>query len=684
MKANRLIAFICSLVIAGSSAGVSAFAEGVGDTAPGSAVRAAAADGEQTEAVRITKAYTYNYAYMRYTGSKLRPSVRLTYRGETLMLGRDYTISYGANVRIGTGTYTVTGLGRFYGERTVTFKILPPLLKAPAGLTCTQADSSSFKVTWNKVSGADGYEMEYFDNEKNAWVSIKEPGKYSTSCKISSGLFKSGASCEIRLRAFYNDNGKRVYGDWSTVSAATEPGEVTGIKETNAGETGYTLSWNAVAGATEYEVKRWSASSRRYVTVGTVKSTSFTVKDRTAGQKDTYTVQANKAIAGSSAVLQGKATEFKAVAACRVVQNIQAKALYDTAYLTWDPAANADGYEVYYTDSNGNDPVTVKTVGSSVLSMTIDTLPKDRGCKLKVKAIATNGSTTVKSKYPAGVKVRVFEKQDLNGLLDSYSNSRALTISNAHGYSVPAAMANRLYSALTQPSGTVSFAMLDMHSGTLLASNGKTYLPTASTVKMPFMLYALHEMEDGYPTMDTTMTYTAQDYCSGSGIIQTYRYGTVMTNREIFQTIFDYSDNIGLYMLQREFGISGYNRFIASLGCRISMSYYNRWGYVCAADSCKEWLKMYDYFSTGRYGSFMRSSMASTCSSLVREELGEKYRVYSKCGWTANCNHDTTIVCAEHPYVLIIFTSWASDDRIKEIARAADAIHDDMWRYFEK
>jgi len=59
-----------------------------------------------------------------YTGSYIRPNVVLRYNGYKLEQGTDYTVSYSNNRNVGTATIKITGIGRYKGTKTVTFKIV--------------------------------------------------------------------------------------------------------------------------------------------------------------------------------------------------------------------------------------------------------------------------------------------------------------------------------------------------------------------------------------------------------------------------------------------------------------------------------------------------------------------------------------------------------------------------------
>lgn len=70
-------------------------------------------------------------------GNAITPSVTVTLSGKTLTQGTDYTLSYARNTYPGAAYVTVTGTASgdlgYYGEKTVSFFILPPTLTAAYG-----------------------------------------------------------------------------------------------------------------------------------------------------------------------------------------------------------------------------------------------------------------------------------------------------------------------------------------------------------------------------------------------------------------------------------------------------------------------------------------------------------------------------------------------------------------------
>lgn len=61
----------------------------------------------------------------KYTGKAIKPAVKTVTLGSvTLKKGRDYTVSYKSNKKVGTATVTITGKGSYKGTVKKTFKIL--------------------------------------------------------------------------------------------------------------------------------------------------------------------------------------------------------------------------------------------------------------------------------------------------------------------------------------------------------------------------------------------------------------------------------------------------------------------------------------------------------------------------------------------------------------------------------
>ena len=82
----------------------------------------------------ISKATVAKISNELYTGSKIEPNPIVTIKLNktaviTLVEGKDYTVSYDKNIKIGKADVIITGLGEYGGIKKVTFTIIPKWLK---------------------------------------------------------------------------------------------------------------------------------------------------------------------------------------------------------------------------------------------------------------------------------------------------------------------------------------------------------------------------------------------------------------------------------------------------------------------------------------------------------------------------------------------------------------------------
>lgn len=87
-----------------------------------------------------------------------------------------------------------------------------PVLKTPTGVNATKYRSGVAKITWNKVAGADGYNLYKYSSKTKKYYYVKSvKGTYTTT---SYGL-KKGYSTYYKVRAYKIVNGKKVYSNYS-------------------------------------------------------------------------------------------------------------------------------------------------------------------------------------------------------------------------------------------------------------------------------------------------------------------------------------------------------------------------------------------------------------------------------------------------------------------------------------
>ncbi len=707
MKIRRLTALVCVFcMLAASALPVSAeqsISEEVSQTvenkedAAGSVLRNAPLEDEEEEGgedpepsdedpqeqvIDISGASLVYQKQHYYTGSSIKPEVTVTVDGKTLVKNEDYTITYQNNKSAGTGSFIVRGFNNYTGKIKGTFEIIVKAADTPTGFAIYNASATGVAMRWDAADDVSGYQMQYYDTSKKAWTGTKNISAGKNTYAYM-GL-PSGTTVKMRLRAYKSIDGVQYSGGWAMANASTDPAKVAGLREVKATNKSYRLVWKHSPGATVYWVYKYNKDSKHFEVIAKTKNLYYNAVS-TPAAKEAYAVRAVKQTSWSDLTYEGQATVLKTVASPDRVTGVSAKTRLNRVTVSWKKVAGAASYQIFYTDRDGTDPVYIGSADKTKSSFSTTKIPVGKRACVKVRAVSESIDGKIKATglFSSGVKVYVFANRSYDDIIDSYYNTNYLKVVNGQGYYLPSSLEYNLDYQLSCLGGTCSFILLDLDSGIMISKNGNTYMGTASTVKMPYMLYCLKEMEDGYPSMDEDMTYTTQDAHGGSSIINTYPFGSKWTIKEIMQTIFDHSDNVGYFMLQRRFGIDGYNDYLSSIGCRTSVSWSNRWGSICACDSAKEWIQMYDYIYHGRYADFIRYGFSHSCASNFRVGIGDKYRVFSKCGWTEEYHHDTSVVEAEHPYVLICFTNRVSAKRLQNVARAADAVHINMWEQLE-
>ena len=135
----------------------------------------------------IAKVSIASIANKVYTGAALKPLPAVKLAGKTLKSGVDYKVSYKNNVKVGTASVIITGIGNYSGTVTKYFKICWPLSKASVAkispkVYTGKAINPALKVVYRGKTLKKGvdYTVAYTANVKagTAKVTIKGKGSY--------------------------------------------------------------------------------------------------------------------------------------------------------------------------------------------------------------------------------------------------------------------------------------------------------------------------------------------------------------------------------------------------------------------------------------------------------------------------------------------------------------------------
>lgn len=168
----------------------------------------------------------------------------------------------------------------------------PTLPPAPTNLTAS-GGNNQVSLSWNAASGASTY------NVYRGTVSGGPYGSLATGVSTTSHVDGTAVNGTTYYYVVAGVNGAGEGPDSNQASATPQqpqvPAAPTGVTAVSNTKKKITVSWNAVAGATSYTIKRSTTNGGPYTNVGTTSSTSFTNSGLTSGTTYYYVVSASNA-----------------------------------------------------------------------------------------------------------------------------------------------------------------------------------------------------------------------------------------------------------------------------------------------------------------------------------------------------------------------------------------------------
>mgnify|MGYP000011276057 FL=1 len=233
-----------------------------------------------------------------YTGKALTPAVTVTLKGKVLKLNTDYTAAYSNNTNVGTAKVVITGKGNYTGSASKTFVIkakTTPNVKKPGvtkKITVSKIKTTSAKITWKKVSDADGY-MIYQKQGSGKKKLIKTVGKNASS--YNAKKLKAGTKYTYSVYAYKKSGNSKIKGKEKSKAFVTKPSKVKSVK-TTAKSKACKISWKKVAGASGYQVYMATSKKGKYKKIGDTKKLNLTKKSLKKGKTYYFKVRAYKTL----------------------------------------------------------------------------------------------------------------------------------------------------------------------------------------------------------------------------------------------------------------------------------------------------------------------------------------------------------------------------------------------------
>lgn len=221
-----------------------------------------------------------------YTGNYIKPDLGDLYLSETkLVKGVDYKVEYSSNKSVGTASIKITGLGNYYGEHTIKFKIIP---QAVNSFDVESYTTSQVTLSCKPVRGSYGYAIYRYNFKAKKYdkiATIKENSK-SNSVRFTDKNRASGTIYNYKIRVIKKVNNDYYYSTYSKARVLTKLSKPSVTLKSS--KSNVNLSWEKVNRATKYKIYRATSKNSTYHYIGYTKENKTTYTDKKVTKKKTY------------------------------------------------------------------------------------------------------------------------------------------------------------------------------------------------------------------------------------------------------------------------------------------------------------------------------------------------------------------------------------------------------------
>ncbi len=273
----------------------------------------------------------------------------------------------------------------------------------PADVTATPG-AKKVTLSWSAVPGAIGYIIQ---------VATAPGGPYSYVNSVTTLTYSDGGKADNTTYYYVISavNAGGVSGNTTEVSATTPLAAPTGLVA-EPGNTQVTLSWNPVAGATGYAIRRGSVTGGPYTTIGTSPGASYTNNGLVNESTYFYVVASSNANGTGPNSIQASATPVATVPVAPL--DVTATGSAGQIVLNWTASAGATAYNVYRSAVAGG-PYTLVASNLAVTTFANTGLTGNTTFYYVVSAVNAGGegasSVEVSATTPVGATVmRTWDK----------------------------------------------------------------------------------------------------------------------------------------------------------------------------------------------------------------------------------------------------------------------------------
>ena len=304
-----------TMIEKGSNKDYTLYAKWIKVTAPGkmeisSLTNTAAGSMKVTVKGKPSGAAGYHVLYADNSGMKNAKNIYTTMWGgktiASLTPGKTYYVKVRAYKKDSAGK---TIFGAYTAVRSVALAIPEKTV-----LSKVQSwGSQTLKISWEKVSGASGYQIYQRSSKTGPWKQVTQIANGNTTSYLHGNL-TSGRTYDYVVRAYRTVKNKKYIGaNSNTVSGKPVPAQVKNVTVRQASSNSIKVGWGKVNGASGYQIYRRNPATGKYqlvVQLNQAGATSYTEKGLKKGVTYTYVVRAYRTGNGSK-VLGANSAETK-------------------------------------------------------------------------------------------------------------------------------------------------------------------------------------------------------------------------------------------------------------------------------------------------------------------------------------------------------------------------------------
>lgn len=276
---------------------------------------------------------------------------------------------------------------------------------------------NAVKISWNKVSGATGYEIYRATSENGKYTKISDaPANWIS---LTNKSVEKGNTYYYKMRAVKTEaNGAKVYSEYSKVMSAKIPGGTistfrapTSVRTEGINDTSIRIKWNGVSGAKGYQIYRATVNkSSAFKRVSTVSSKYRSIQNKglVTGKTYYWKVRAYKVVNGKTIYSPfSKVVSRKSAISTPRILKVE-KVSSTKMRIKWSGVSGATKYQIYRATVNKTKSYKlISTASSKSRSLINSRLKKGRTYYWKIRAYKIINGKRVYSNYSKVVKGRI-------------------------------------------------------------------------------------------------------------------------------------------------------------------------------------------------------------------------------------------------------------------------------------